>query len=118
MVDIQHFSLNKMLQLNHTFKPFDGTNFKSWKIRMNALLEEHGVLDIVTTDIPPEKDRTEEWKKRNAVCKSKIIQHIADTRLNITAGKAFAFTIYKELEKTYERKSIVSQISVKSTSEA
>ena len=93
-----HHSLN--------VKPFDGTNFTTWKTRVTAVLEEHGLVELLyeekakkpalskKTRKNQESGETEddaefiqeEWKRRDAKAKSILIQCIADSHLSYIAG--------------------------------
>ena len=117
-----HHSLN--------VKPFDGTNFTTWKTRVTAVLEEHGLVELLYEEkakkpAPSKKTRKnqesgeteddaefiqEEWKRRDAKAKSILIQCIADSHLSYIAGKPTAKKMWDALRTNFERKSLTKQI--------
>lgn len=80
---------------------FDGTNFRNWKFRMETLLEEHDLMEfiensvtqmveIIDTDTAEQRAQKEAQlrilKKSDRICKSLIVQRIADSYLEILKG--------------------------------
>ncbi|KAK9709142.1 hypothetical protein QE152_g26793 [Popillia japonica] len=75
---------------------FDGSNFNNWKFRMEILLEELELMELIdepytqkvkfletdTADAKASKEADlEKLKKRDRKCRLQIVQRIADTRL-------------------------------------
>jgi hypothetical protein len=60
-----------------SIKKFDGTDYKSWSLEIEILLEQKQVLGIVngTEEAPDAKDRTEfkAWKKQHGIARSTIL---------------------------------------------
>lgn len=76
--------------------PFDGNGFRSWKLRMVAVLEEYDLDGVVIT--PSKETPVKSEKKRRALIKL----HLADNILSLMEGKN-ATEIWKTLCATYER---------------
>jgi hypothetical protein len=104
---------------------FDGTNFSNWKFRMEALLDEKDLLELVTElysakvviqegdteQAKKEKrDRLVELRKNDKKCKSQIIQRIADSHLEYVKDAETAYEMWSTLQTTFERKSMASQV--------
>jgi len=60
-----------------SIKKFDGTDYKSWSLEIEILLEQKQVLSIVdgTEEAPDAKDATEfkAWKKQLRIARSTIL---------------------------------------------
>jgi len=60
-----------------TIKKFDGTDYKSWSLEIEILLEQKQVLGVVdgTEEAPDAKDRTEfeAWNKQHGIARSTIL---------------------------------------------
>jgi len=101
---------------------FDGTNYSNWKFRMQVLLEEHDLidlinkpLDILTGDLPAETAETQAitLQKKDRRCKSFITQRIADSHLEYVKEKATAFEMWQALSESFERKGVASQLRLR-----
>jgi hypothetical protein len=103
---------------------FDGSNFSNWKFRMETLLDELDLLDILETpmnasveavdasDITAQDKvkKKEQLKKRDKKCKSQIVQRVADSHLEYVKDKETAFEIWTELTNTFERQGLAGQL--------
>jgi len=71
---------------------FGGTNFPSWKFRVETLLEEFGVRACLTDNEPSstQKVELEKWQKDDKKCKSLIVQCVADSHLEYVMAKETA----------------------------
>jgi hypothetical protein len=60
-----------------TIKKFDGTDYKSWSLEIEILLEQKQVLGIIdgTEEAPDAKDGTQfkAWKKQHGIARSTIL---------------------------------------------
>ena len=79
--------------------PFDGNNFRSWKLRMIAVLEEHDLDDVVL-----KSETIKVSVKSEKKCRALIKLHLADSILALMSGKT-SIEIWKSLCTTYERSS-------------
>lgn len=106
---------------------FDGTNFDNWKFRIETLLNEMDLLDLLeisyTDMVKLEQGDTAQQrrekgakiqanKKRDRKCKSHIIRRIADSHLEYAKDKKTAFELWTALRQTFERRDIASQLSI------
>jgi len=94
---------------------FSGTNFNTWKFRMNSVLEQKGLQDYVMEDLEfitlHANDREyRKYIKEEKQCKALLIKHIADSQLECIKDKITAKEIYDTLESIYERKSVAGQL--------
>lgn len=98
------------------FVQFDGTNWNSWKFRVNVLLEEKELakyLEESLDDILKETiDDEDELKciKEEKKCKSILVQCVADTHLEYVQDKKRVKDMYDSLKAVYERKSVAGQL--------
>lgn len=105
---------------------FDGKNYTNWKFRMETLLEELELKDVIEekfelklslSDTPEEVARKEKqmelWKKRDNRCKSQIIQRIADSHLEYVKDFNTALDMWKSLQGRFQRKSLTSNILIR-----
>lgn len=75
---------------------FDGTNYSNWKFRMQVLLEEHDLIDLVdrsletliaTLPVATADVQIIALRKNDRKCKSLITQRIADSHLEYVKEK-------------------------------
>jgi DNA-dependent RNA polymerase auxiliary subunit epsilon len=102
---------------------FDGSNFSNWKFRMETLLDEVDLLDILEIPMNVSVEavdaaeitaqdkvrKKEQLKKRDKKCKSQIVQRVADSHLEYAKDKETAFEIWTELKNTFERQGLAGQ---------
>ena len=60
---------------------FEGKNFKTWKIRLHAILAAKDCKEVIDVDDAPEGTTAAQWTKKKAKAKNIIINSLADTRL-------------------------------------
>lgn len=94
---------------------FNGTNYNNWKFRMHALLEAKNLKEYIEEDLEiitlHENDRDyRKHLKKERICKSLLIDHIADDQLELIKDKSMAKEIYDALKSIFERKSVAGQL--------
>lgn len=86
------------------------------EVQSCIVLEEHGVQDCIK-DEPPLESATnkqkEDWNRKNAKCKSLLVQHISDSYLEYIKDKNTAKEIYDTLVNCFERKGISNQLFIR-----
>lgn len=109
---------------------FDGTNYPSWKFRMQVVLEEHELAECIETELEEvddyvvkpedtnavkgEKEKAaEKRRKRDRRCKSLLIARIHDSQLEYIQDKPTPRAIWLALQRIFERKSIASRLHLK-----
>lgn len=109
---------------------FDGTNYPSWKFRMQVVLEEHDVLECVETElaemeelfVKPEDDDVarhaketlmEKRRKKERHCKSILVSRIHDSMLEYVQDQQSPKRMWLALQKVFERRSIASRLHLK-----
>ncbi|KAK9693292.1 hypothetical protein QE152_g34320 [Popillia japonica] len=107
---------------------FDGSNFNNWKFRIEILLEELELLELIdepysqkvkfletdTADVKASKEADlEQLKKRDWKCRLQIVQRIADTHLEYVKDTGSAFEMWSTLLKTFERRGIARQLLIR-----
>lgn len=92
-------------------KPFDGSGFANWEFRIKLLLEQQGVLEVLTTPMPASSDPEHgTWKKNNTKAKMVIVQSLADNMLDSVKQKTDAKEMMDTLASTYTKKGISNQV--------
>lgn len=109
------YVLRKMEDKESKYFQFDGTNFNTWKFRMNSVLDQKGLVDYVMDDLEfitlHATDREyRKYIKEEKQCKALLIKHIADNQLECIKDKTTAKEIYETLESIFERKSVAGQL--------
>lgn len=103
---------------------FNGNNFGSWKFRLEAILDQHDLIQFIKKSLEeiiqeieqgnksPEEKEKEIIKimKSEKKCKSLVINCIGDEQLEHIKDKARAKEIFETLKAIFERKSIVNQL--------
>ncbi|KAK9710422.1 Zinc knuckle [Popillia japonica] len=103
---------------------FDGSNFNNWKFRIEILLEELELLELIDepytqkvkfleTDTADVKVSKEKLKKRDRKCRLQIVQRIVDTHLEYVKDTGSAFEMWSTLLKTFERRGIARQLLIR-----
>ncbi|CAH0380794.1 unnamed protein product [Bemisia tabaci] len=105
-------------------KPFDGTKYSIWKLRVRAVLAELKVLsavDSVTTvttqtasgDNSVASGASEISDDSDLKAKNVILEYLADSHIHFVSNEKSARDIFLSLDAIYERKSLAAQISIK-----
>lgn len=99
---------------HYNVDPLNGNNYEAWKFRVETILIEHSVEDMIRTEYRAEgytdENRREEAKKRDNKCKSIIVQCIEDTQIDIVRNKETAYAMWKSLKDIYEKKGLSGQL--------
>lgn len=84
--------ISKRTDDKHGITQFAGTNFLSWKFRVETLLKEFGVRVWLIENEPSSTQRVEleKCQKDDKICKSLIVQCVADSHLEYVMGKETA----------------------------
>jgi hypothetical protein len=80
-----------------TIKPFDGSGYIYWKYRIKIALEQHSVLDALSTD-PPKDDTLANFKMVDVKARSIITQSLADNVLETVMDKPTAKEMFEVLD--------------------
>lgn len=109
---------------------FDGSNFASWKFRIQVVLEEHELLECIENEVEDVEELkvkqedtdavrqakqklAEKRQKKDRRCKSVLISRIHDSMLEYVQDKATPRAIWIALQKVFERRSIASRLHLK-----
>jgi len=101
---------------------FDGSNYSNWKFRMQILLEEHDLFDLVGEELNTLIARlpaatiaaqTSVLKRNDKKCKSLITQRISDSHLEYVKEKDTAYDMCKALSDSFERTGVSSQLRLR-----
>lgn len=92
-------------------KPFDGTGFSNWEFRVRLILEQNGVLDVISTT-PPAGNVDEDFKKSDVKARNVIVQCLSDNILEMVKAKKTAKEIMDTLKGTFQKSGIASQVQL------
>jgi hypothetical protein len=91
-----------------TIKKFDGTDYKSWSLEIEILLEQKQVLGIVdgTEEAPDAKDGTEfkAWKKQHGIARSTILLAMERSLQQQYGVQKDAKALWDQLKEDYKSK--------------
>jgi len=91
-----------------TIKKFDGTEYKSWSLEIEILLEQKQVLGIVdgTEEAPDPKDATEfkAWKKQHGIARSTILLAMERSLQQQYGIQKDAKALWDQLKEDYKSK--------------
>jgi len=91
-----------------SIKKFDGTDYKSWSLEIEILLEQKQVLSIVdgTEEAPDAKDGTEfkAWKKQHGIAQSTILLAMERSLQQQYGVQKDAKVLWDQLEEDYKSK--------------
>lgn len=94
-------------------------NFSNWKFRVECLLEEKGVKDIIKNEVTDEalnnmNDQTRSnYTKNDAKAKAIIVHCITDKHLNYIKDCKTSFEMMKILSDIFQRKSTLSKLYIR-----
>lgn len=94
---------------------FNGNNYNNWKYRMDILLEEKELIEYVEEDFEiitlhaTDKEHKKHAKKEK-LCKSLLVKHIADDQLEYVKDQNSAKEMYDNLRAVFQRKSMAGQL--------
>ncbi len=79
------------------------SNYIAWKDRMEAVLEDNGLKDIIDKEVPKPTDATElaEWKKCVARARRILLEGVQDHTVSSLHGKETPFSMWKTLKDIY-----------------
>lgn len=92
----------------HTLRMEDrlegASNFVSWKIRINTLMQELELESYIEEEPKIPEDETEKaiWKRRNNKAKKLIIDSVKDSILPSISRLTSAYEVYKTIQNTFE----------------
>ena len=92
-------------------KPFDGTNYPNWEFRMKLLLEQNGVLLVLTESPPEDVEALNKFRKLDVKARNIIVQGLADNILIMIKDKGTAKAMMETLKSTYEKKGMKSLVT-------
>jgi hypothetical protein len=91
-----------------SIKKFDGTDYKSWSLEIEILLEQKQVLGIVdgTEEAPDAKDATEfkAWKKQHGIARSTILLGMEKSLQQRSGVQKHAKALWDWLKEDYKSK--------------
>ena len=98
----------RMEDLKVNLKKLDGSNFDSWKFRMELVLKKENVWDVVS-EVPPEV-KPENWESKNSKAMAIIGLTVDDSQLSFLRKATSAHESWSNLVNFYEKGSLFSKV--------
>ena len=87
---------------------FNGRNFSLWKFKMQMVLEEKELWDVVTKKKDDLKD--EHWDKKNRKAKAILCLSLEDTQLMLVKSATSAKEVLDKLARHFEQKGLANKL--------
>ncbi|KAJ8875599.1 hypothetical protein PR048_023495 [Dryococelus australis] len=106
-------SMASAVNINVPFgiKPFDGVNFRNWCYWMKLLLEQNGMLHVLSTEPPTTEADLKMFKQEDVKARNILVQGLADNMLPMIMGKNTAKEFVDTLVTTYEKRGMKSMVT-------
>ena len=93
---------------------FDGTNFHAWKFKMQMVLEERDLWEIVSGEIKAEQCKTQldqaTYKRKSRKAMAVICLAMEDSQLPLVRSASGACDAWSRLEDHFEKKSLSNKL--------
>lgn len=89
---------------------FNGRNFSLWKFKMQMVLEEKELWDVVTKEKDDLKDSSEHWDKKNRKAKAILCLSLEDTQLMLVKSATSAKEVLDKLARHFEQKGLANKL--------
>ena len=93
---------------------FDGTNFHAWKFKMQMVLEERDLWEIVSGEIKAEQCKTQldqaTYKRKSRKAMAVICLAMEDSQLPLVRSASGACDAWSRLEDHFEKKSLANKL--------
>uniref|UniRef100_A0A0A9XL71 Copia protein n=1 Tax=Lygus hesperus TaxID=30085 RepID=A0A0A9XL71_LYGHE len=93
-------------------KPFDGTNYSNWEYRVRLLLEQAGVLEAITEEVPKDDKSRKDFLTQDVKARSLITQCLADNMLDLAKKETTAKGMWKSFNNSYSKIGTVAQVQL------
>ena len=98
----------RMEDLKVNLKKLDGSNFNSWKFRMELVFKKENVWDVVS-EVSPEV-KPENWESENSKAMAIIGLTVDDSQLSFLRNATSAHESCSNLVNFYEKGSLLSKV--------
>lgn len=110
-------SLENKERNTYNVEPLNSNNYHMWRFRMEILLTEKEVFDMIESQLDENNYATEAARiiarKADNKCKSLIVQCIENSQIDIIRGKSTAYDMWKTFEDLYQNKGLQGQLFLK-----
>ncbi|KAF1314268.1 Copia proteinlike, partial [Globisporangium splendens] len=93
---------------------FDGNNFHAWKFKMQMVLEERDLWEVVSGEVKPEHCVTEldqaTFKRKSRKAMAIICLAMEDSQLPLVRSASGAHDAWSKLEDQFEKKSLANKL--------
>lgn len=91
------------------------TNYIAWKDRMEAVLDDNGMKELIEMDVPKPTDATQAdaWQNKTAKCRRILLEGVKDHIVSSLHGKATPYLMWKSLTELFQSKSDQRKLALK-----
>lgn len=101
-----------MSETKFSIAKLNGSNWQTWKVRVEMLLAREDLWSIVEDPLPDEDERDDDWKKSDKRAKATIILLIEDSQLSLVKNCAFACETFDALKRYHEKTTRLVRVSL------
>lgn len=94
------------------FPKLNGTNWSTWKVRIENLLQREDLWDVVENSSKPKETSDDDWKTNNRHAKANIILAIEDNQLPLVKNQETAHDVFNALKKYHEKNTRSVKVSL------
>lgn len=81
----------------------NGTNWATWKIRVESCLCREDLWEVVVNNPPEECDRTAKWKLSDRKAKATLVLLLEDSQLPLVKNCALAYDLFAALKAHHQK---------------
>lgn len=92
-----------MADSRFAFAKLNGTNWQTWKVRVEMLLQREDLWTVVSEPFPLEEGRDDEWRNADRKAKATLVLLLEDSQLSLIKNCTSAHEVFNAL-KSYHQK--------------
>lgn len=89
-----------------------GTNWQTWKIRLESLLAREDLWEVIADEIPEEEDRDAAWKSADRKARATIVLLLEDSQLPLVKNCVHARDAFNALKAYHQKTSRSVRVSL------
>lgn len=104
----------KMADAKFAIPKLNGTNWQTWKIRLESLLSREDLWRVIAEDIPEpdEDDLDDEWESADRKARATIVLLLEDSQLPLVKNKVHARDAFDALKAYHQKTSRSARVSL------
>lgn len=101
-----------MADAKFSIPKLNGTNWATWKLRVENLLARDDLWDVVVEEVPDEFDRDDDWEIANRKAKATLVLLLEDSQLAIVRKCVNAHDVFGALKAYHEKSTRSVRVSL------